>query len=144
MYDNIGAKLKGLAKAVFIILSLGFIVLGIVLICIDEDFILIGILQMVIGPFLAWVSSWVLYGFGEIIDKLTDIEINTRKHQPSFSERQKIDSMKKKAAEKANKPIGVTKPGTTKRCPFCGEPVKTSTCDMCGKTNDLFTSHTPV
>jgi len=45
---------------------------------VDSYSALIGVLLIVIGPFVAWVSTWLLYGFGEIIDKLTEIERNTR------------------------------------------------------------------
>lgn len=40
----------------------------------DEDLIGYGLL----GPVIAWVSSWLLYGFGELIDKTCEIEYNTR------------------------------------------------------------------
>lgn len=75
MYNNIGEKIKGLAVFVFV---LGAIVsFGFALSNIDETdgfSLLLGFL----GAFLAWLSSLGLYGFGEIIEKLTDIERNTR------------------------------------------------------------------
>ncbi len=36
------------------------------------------ILRVVVGSFIARGSVWLPYGFGEIIDKLTDIERNTK------------------------------------------------------------------
>lgn len=78
MYDNIGGKIKGLAKAAFIVGAIAAVIAGIALMASDEDMILIGLLVMVGGPIVAWVSSWLLYGFGEIIDKTCDIERNTR------------------------------------------------------------------
>ena len=76
MFENIGKKLKGLAKIVFIIevAFLGFI--GLVLIL--EGTVGDGLLILIAGVLGAWISGLFLYGFGEIIDKLTEIEKNTR------------------------------------------------------------------
>ena len=77
MYDNIGKKIKVLAKAVFIVEAICAIIGGIITLITDEDLILFGILLLFLGPLVAWVSSWLLYGFGELIDKVGDIELNT-------------------------------------------------------------------
>ena len=77
MYDNIGGKIKGLAKAVFIVEAIAALITGFVLMVEDEDMILIGLPIMVFGPLVAWVSSWLIYGFGELIDKTCDIARNT-------------------------------------------------------------------
>ena len=76
MYDNIGEKIKGLAKATAIVEAIAAIIVGIVLWGKTEE----GWCALILfcGPIVAWVSSWVLYGFGEIIDKLYDIEHNTK------------------------------------------------------------------
>ena len=78
MYDNIGGKIKGLAKAVFIVEAIAAVITGIALMAIDEDLILFGILTLILGPVIAWVSSWLLYGFGELIDRVCEIAKNTR------------------------------------------------------------------
>ena len=74
MYDNIGRKIKGLAKALFIVEAIVAFIAGIVLMAIDEDFILLGLLFMFLMPVAAWISSWLLYGFGELVEKACDIE----------------------------------------------------------------------
>ena len=71
MYDNIGGKIKGLAKAFFIVEAIAAVIAGIALMAIDEDLILFGALALILGPVVAWVSSWLLYGFGELIEKAT-------------------------------------------------------------------------
>ena len=78
MYDNIGGKIKGLAKAVFIVEAIAAVIAGIALVAIDEDLILFGVLTLILGPAVAWVSSWLLYGFGELIDRVCEIAKNTR------------------------------------------------------------------
>ena len=93
MYDNIGKKLKGLAKAMCIIETIGGVIAGIVMMADggDEE-IFIGFLIMALSFFVAWVSSWFLYGFGELVDKVTDIERNTRSGERKSETQAKIDS----------------------------------------------------
>ena len=78
MYDNIGGKIKTLAKGIFIVESISFVIGGIAFMAIDSEFIVYGLLLLFFGPLVAWVSSWITYGFGELIEKVTEIESNTR------------------------------------------------------------------
>ena len=68
MYDNIGGKIKGLAKASFIVAAIAEVITGIALMATDEDLIGYGLLVMFVGPIVAWVSSWLLYGFGQLVE----------------------------------------------------------------------------
>ena len=77
MYDNIGEKIKGLGKAAFIVEVIVAAIVGIALLASDEDLILTGLLVLLVGPIVAWVSSWLLYGFGELIDRVCEIAKNT-------------------------------------------------------------------
>ena len=80
MYDNIGKKIKVLTK----ILTGSAIVLSFA-----TCFILAlnssggdTAKYLIAAPIIAvviWVSSFFMYGFGELIDKTCDIERNTRK-----------------------------------------------------------------
>lgn len=74
MYDNIGKKIKALAKASFIVEAIATVIVGLVLLTESEEPIFL--LVLFFGPVVAWVSSWLLYGFGELIDKVCDIERN--------------------------------------------------------------------
>lgn len=100
MYDNIGGKIKGLAKASFIVAAIAEVITGIALMAADEDLILYGLLVMVVGPIVAWVSSWLLYGFGELIDKASDIERNTRGGERKSEAQAKVDSERVNKIEK--------------------------------------------
>ncbi|MDR1330170.1 MAG: hypothetical protein LBK23_11280 [Oscillospiraceae bacterium] len=82
MYNNIGAKIKGLAKSIAWIDIISSIIIGIVLIVKgvdDEWYVLIGvgIGVMILGALAAWVSSWFMYGFGELIEKTAETAKNT-------------------------------------------------------------------
>ena len=65
------------------IIGAGFsVILGLVLTVMGVDIsdgvtMIIGLITMLAGPLLALVSSWILYGFGEMIEKIVDIEDNT-------------------------------------------------------------------
>lgn len=78
MYNNIGGKIKVLAIISFALTALAFFISGIALMADDDDFIFLGMLMMFGGPVLGWISSWLIYGFGELIVKATEIARNTQ------------------------------------------------------------------
>lgn len=68
MFENVGSKIKGLAS----FFCWGGIIASVVggiwtIALLDEDFILLGLLIIALGSLLSWVSSFVLYGFGELV-----------------------------------------------------------------------------
>lgn len=68
MFNNIGGKIKALASLftwIGIIISL---VIGLLFIFADSHGVVIGILIIVIGSLMSWISSWLLYGFGDLIE----------------------------------------------------------------------------
>ncbi|MBO4692915.1 MAG: magnesium transporter [Clostridia bacterium] len=76
MFSNIGKKIKKLATVLCWLGIIISIVCGIVAWVAADDEIgaLIFLVVAVAGSLLSWISSFVLYGFGELIDKVTDIE----------------------------------------------------------------------
>ena len=66
MYDNIGGKIKNWAIWIFIVEAIAAVIGGITLIVIDST--LVGLLTILFGPIAAWVSSWLLYGFGQLVE----------------------------------------------------------------------------
>ena len=75
MFYNIGGKIKTLAVVVCILGMFASIVIGFLLIMgIGEVFGLekagfgSGILFMIVGSLLSWVSTFVLYGFGQLVE----------------------------------------------------------------------------
>ncbi len=71
MYDNIGGKLKALAKIQFLILTVASATVGIVMLVSEMA---LGLLFLFGVPVVAWVASWLLYGFGELVEKVCHIE----------------------------------------------------------------------
>ena len=82
-YSNIGKKIKTLAVVTCIVEIILALFGGMVMFfatAIDGNFmgVFIALISMVIAPFVAWVSSFMMYGFGELIDKTAANERNTR------------------------------------------------------------------
>ena len=77
MFDNIGDKIKLLAKGLTVLGIILSIIYGIVLIASDEDLIFIGFLVIIVGSSLFWIGSVTLYGFGEMINQLEYSNKNT-------------------------------------------------------------------
>lgn len=129
LYDNIGGKIKGWAKGIFILETVGVIILGLVLLF-DEVTVLTGLLTMIIGPIVAWVSSWLLYAFGELVEKTAANEENTRYILKALQTKSASTSPK---TVPSIEPKFSTKPVThTWRCDNCGNMISQVPCDHCG------------
>ena len=73
MYENIGEKIKILAKVLFgiglaVSVFTGFSNISLGVEIEIGSVIILGLLTLVLGPLFAWLSTWLLYGFGELID----------------------------------------------------------------------------
>ena len=66
MFNNIEKKIKGLAKVLFIVGMLVSILLGIIFIA--TDMVVVGSVLIFVGLPLSLISSWLIYGFGELIE----------------------------------------------------------------------------
>ena len=84
LYKNIGNKIKIMAKWFFITEAISFVITGIVMMSIARDYdtteFVLGILSIICGPIIAFVSSWVLYAFGQLVE---DVHIIRYKVQDS-------------------------------------------------------------
>ena len=76
LYENIGGKIKSWAITIFVIEAIAAVISGLVLLF--SDAALAGLLTIVLGPLVAWIGSWLLYGFGELIETNAANESNTR------------------------------------------------------------------
>lgn len=78
MYDEVGGKIKTLAKVIAWVGIIASVVVGIVTISTG-----VGILVLILGPLFSWLSTLVLYGFGQLIEN-TDILVHQIMfHQPN-------------------------------------------------------------
>ena len=89
MFDNIGKKIKVVASIYCWIGIIASIILGILVISEGED--LIGWVVIVAGSLFSWISSFALYGFGQLIDNSdiqTDIMRQEQNDRKKHEERQ--------------------------------------------------------
>ena len=156
-YDNIGGKIKSLAKATFVVETISFIITGIYIFAegeqlIGDSFLIVAPLLVFLGPFIAWVSSWVLYAFGELVEKTCDNENNTKQilkklnentvkeKEPNKVKKSEINKNEKKdpvVNEKKDSAAKVTSIRTEKGtiiCPICKDeqPSSRTACWRCG------------
>ena len=79
MFENIGGKLKMVAQIVTWFGIIASVVVGIGMLYVMES--PIGILVMIGGALVSWLSSLTLYGFGQLIEN-TDILAGRKKSSP--------------------------------------------------------------
>ena len=70
LYNNIGQKIRYLAFWGFVVEAISSVVGGIVML-IDQN--AVGIVLLIAGPIVAWVSSWLLYAFGQLVENVADM-----------------------------------------------------------------------
>lgn len=103
-YENIGNKIKGLAQMAFVVETIAAVITGIALMASDEDLILYGLLVLIVGPIIAWVSTWLLYGFGQLIENSDIIaEEYNRKNEKHEKVVEKNNERKQEQRKKAIK-----------------------------------------
>lgn len=69
MFNNIGGKIKSLAKIVCWLGIISCIISGLPLILTKQQpLVLVGIWIAVVGSLFSWISSFILYGFGELVE----------------------------------------------------------------------------
>ena len=94
MFDNIGKKIKTLAKVTAIVGIVCSFVTGLFMIMnyyFHEELLLEGILVIVLGSLGSWIGCFVLYGYGEKVDKICEIERHVRGVSPAAKEEDKSD-----------------------------------------------------
>ncbi len=77
MFNNIGRKIKVLANVVCWIGIIGSVIAGIAMMAANSWWNGVsqaGLALLLLGPLFSWVGSFVLYGFGELIEKTVSIE----------------------------------------------------------------------
>lgn len=69
MYDNVGKKIMTLAKVLGWIFLIAGIITAIVFMSFGWKFFIV--ITPLIGGVLLYVSSWILYGFGKLVDDVS-------------------------------------------------------------------------
>ncbi len=98
MFDNIGGKIKKLAKFICIVGIIISIITGIVMI--SSNMAGAGFLTMIVGALMSWVGTFVLYGFGELVEN-SDILVNGKRPEEPEKKEEKADAKVEKVEVKA-------------------------------------------
>ncbi len=79
MFNNIGGKIKTYATVVTTLGIIGSIFAGIALGSSGGTSTSVAFIIMAVGCLVSWLSSFLLYGFGELIEQTTIIAQNTQR-----------------------------------------------------------------
>ena len=107
MFSNIGGKIKIWAVITCIIGMLFWCILGIVLMLEGDEMIIWGLLVALVGSVLAWIGTFLLYGFGQLIensDKLVAINHEMLMNSNKLVSNSCISTSIAQAGAKANAP----------------------------------------
>ncbi len=126
MFDNIGGKIKTLATVVTIIGIVASVIAGLYFM-IEEEFGL-GLVIIIVGALSSWIGSFLLYGYGELIEKTAEIAQNTRRSGIATTSA----SVPMSIPPRTNTTTSQTK---KKTCPSCLREVSPydSACRFCGQ-----------
>lgn len=121
MFDNIGGKIKTVAKVMCWIGIIASVIIGFVMLVQDEDTAFAGILTMLFGSLGSWVGSFITYGFGQLVEN-SDILVQQGNGRTS----------------NAPKPSNIYPSQTTQsqhkwRCNGCGNMISEEICPVCNK-----------
>ena len=72
LFNNAGTKIRKWAAALFVIESVAAFISGIVTMLSDDDQFFVGILVMVVGIVVAFITSLFLSAFGELVESTTE------------------------------------------------------------------------
>ena len=135
-YKNIGSKIKGMAKWCCWIAIVSSWISSVIyfFVLIDsrrtEDMAWIPLVSAIVTPFLIWVSSWMSYGFGELVEKVGDIGELV----------EKLDAIERNTRGAGKHPEDKPTTVTTSappvkhlfRCDKCGKMIEAYPCEHCG------------
>lgn len=127
MFDNIGEKIKTLAKVLCWIGIIAFVIFGIIVMTSDDDLILTGLLIMIFGSLVSWVSSFFMYGFGDLITSAQEVSFNTSKLRNLTFGNENPGNAGYTYGGNASKTDS-----HTWRCSNCGQLTRTDPCSCCG------------
>ncbi len=78
MFNNIGSRIKALAKVICWLGIIISVITGIIgIINGTEQSIVSGVITIIFGPLASWLGSFFAYGFGQLIENTDEIRKNT-------------------------------------------------------------------
>ncbi len=136
MFDNIGRKIKNIAIGVFVVEIISGISIGLSIgIKTEWDNAFWAIVVIISSPFAAWVSSVLLYGFGQLIENSDMLVVNSKKLVDKTTNQTKISQ--NPVDRFLSKPNNSTDNSTHRwRCTNCGNMVSENLCPYCNQNSN--------
>lgn len=97
MFENIGSKLKMVAKAMAYLGIGASVLIGIIVMFANDDTPIPGLLIIALGCFGSWASSLGMYGFGHLIEN-TD-KLVAQQNRPITTHKTQIDDIESNLPE---------------------------------------------
>ena len=137
MFNNIGRKIKGLATVIAVLGICGSFICGMTIMEkaeIDESFAIYGLAVIIVGLIFSWISCFVLYGLGELIE-------NSAKANRELTEIKRailiLSNNQKNSRDSRTEDVNVT--GNFEKvsyCDKCGEKITAYPCEHCGNQEE--------
>ena len=125
MYDNIGKKIKDSAKWIFATEAIAAVIGGICVIVDDFDSFFIGLLLIIFGPCVAYVSTWLLYAFGQLVENSDIIAQEYRRTNKKYEKTVAKNNERKQNQKRQNIKATIANPDVKEdeyidmNCPYC-------------------------
>lgn len=129
MFDNIGNKIKTLAKATCWLGIIGSIILALYYLIQEDAPVFIAVLIAVFGSLASWGGSWVEYGFGQLVENSDELVKRGNQTIPAQN-----NATVNNAYVSHIVPAVSAKPVAHRwRCDGCGTMISEGICPICGK-----------
>ena len=132
MYENIGKKIKILAQ---VILGLGIsscVILGLYICFATKEFNAYGLLCILIGSISSLIITWLIYGFGELIERVSSIDKKASTYSNLGLVGQQVANIENKK-ENENINTNVRRNVVHRwRCSNCNKMISEDVCPYCG------------
>ena len=103
MFDNIGNKIKTLALVTSILTIIACVFVAIYMAIEEQYWYAAGF--AILGPLSAWISSFVLYGFGQLIENSDKIANNTEEILREMADNSPVKSTVEITEQVETKPV---------------------------------------
>lgn len=134
LYTDIGNKIKKLAKWIFIVETIGAIITGFVFLGNSNEGS--GLIILLAGPILAWISSWALYAFGQLVDDVNALRNQNAPQQEAAPKATPFENAPQKAVSEVNAQY------QSGNCQLCGQA--SDQLVRCKITDDLGTRYRTI
>ncbi len=145
MFDNIGGKLKSVAR----IITVSGIIVSIVAGILTLRYNGLGIVIALLGSLVSWASSIALYGFGQLVENSDRMVAMQKQLLQTSGVSASEPFAASKRASTPPKPVDnvlsqsishENPPQKQRRCVYCGEILRSDVCEMCGQKDNSYKS----